>query len=133
VRWAGARWVGLKKLYYVDAKGCAREWEMAERILQRTDGDGPAPANGVGIVAIISTVEDKDNDQIILGTTCRAWWELFWESKGRSLRSPLAIGGLDALGDTPPGSIPVPATNQQGGAGAAGGPCRRRRGGWMGA
>lgn len=63
----GFRWVGLKKLTYVDAKGQKRQWEMAERIVQRTDASsGPAPANGVGIVALLSSQMEKDNDQLIL-------------------------------------------------------------------
>lgn len=64
----GFRWVSLKRLQYVDAKGNKRQWEMAERIQRRTTTEGPAPANGVGIVAIISTVLEKDNDHIVLGT-----------------------------------------------------------------
>lgn len=62
------RWVSLKKLFYVDAKGRPRTWEMAERIMQRSEADGqPALANGVGIVAIISTAMERDNDHIVLG------------------------------------------------------------------
>ena len=64
----GFRWVSLKRLHYVDAKGHKRQWEMAERIQRRTATEGPKPANGVGIVAIISTVLEKDNDHIVLGT-----------------------------------------------------------------
>jgi hypothetical protein len=41
---------------------------MAERIIQRTEADGqPATANGVGIVGIISSTAERDNDHIVLG------------------------------------------------------------------
>ena len=63
----GFRWVSLKRLQYCDAKGHKRTWEMAERIQRRTASEGPPPANGVGIVAIISTALEKDNDHIVLG------------------------------------------------------------------
>lgn len=63
----GFRWVSLKRLQYCDAKGHKRTWEMAERIQRRTPSEGPPPANGVGVVAIISTALEKDNDHIVLG------------------------------------------------------------------
>jgi len=63
----GFRWVSLKRLQYCDAKGHKRTWEMAERITRRTPSEGPPPANGVGVVAIISTALEKDNDHIVLG------------------------------------------------------------------
>ncbi|GAB5034931.1 adp-sugar pyrophosphatase [Nannochloropsis oceanica] len=62
----GFRWVSLKRLQYCDAKGHKRTWEMAERITRRTPSEGPPPANGVGVVAIISTALEKDNDHIVL-------------------------------------------------------------------
>ncbi|TFJ80964.1 hypothetical protein NSK_007607 [Nannochloropsis salina CCMP1776] len=62
----GFRWVSLKRLQYCDARGRKRTWEMAERIQRRTASEGPPPANGVGIVAIISTSFAKDNDHIVL-------------------------------------------------------------------
>lgn len=59
------RWVRLKKLHYVDSRGRRRQWEMAERINSRADGS--TAANGVGIVAILTSRFDPDNDKIILG------------------------------------------------------------------
>ncbi len=79
---AGFRWVSLKRLQYVDAKGHKRTWEMAERIQRRTATEDPAPANGVGVVAIISTALEKDNDHIVLGACVPAW------GAGFDLRTP---------------------------------------------
>lgn len=59
------RWVGLKKLTWLDPAGKSREWECAFRTTRRSESDG------VAVVAFVRYPTSKKLDEVLLVTQFR--------------------------------------------------------------